>query len=94
VACLGPGEIFGEMSLYLDAPRSATVRSLEECQLLEVSRAALQPLLANDDALLEQLAGLVKARRAQLQRLEDEATPLQDNQLFERMRQLFSSLLG
>jgi CRP-like cAMP-binding protein len=94
VACLGPGEIFGEMSLYLDAPRSATVRSLEECQLLEVSRAALQPLLANDDALLEQLAGLVKARRAQLQRLEDEATPLQDNQLFDRMRQLFSSLLG
>ncbi|MCP9851212.1 mechanosensitive ion channel family protein [Cyanobium sp. Morenito 9A2] len=94
VARLEAGEIFGEMTLCLDAPRSATVRSLEECRLLEVSRAALQPLLANDTALLKQLAGLVNARRAQLQRLEDEATPLQDKQLFERMRELFSSLLG
>lgn len=94
VARLESGQIFGEMTLCLDAPRSATVRALGECLLLEVSRQALQPLLHADASLLEELAVLVGARRAELERLEKETAPLPDNQLFERMRQLFSSLLS
>jgi hypothetical protein len=94
IAVLGAGQIFGEMTLCLDAPRSATVRALGECLLLEVSRHALQPLLNADERLLEELALLMGARRAAQERLEKELTPLPDNQLFERMRQLFSSLLS
>lgn len=94
MAVLGAGQIFGEMTLCLDAPRSATVRALGECLLLEVSRHALQPLLNADERLLEELALLMGARRAAQERLEKELTPLPDNQLFERMRQLFSSLLS
>ena len=45
VAKLGEGAIFGEMSVFNNEPRSATVRAHQECVLLEVERDDLRPLL-------------------------------------------------
>jgi signal transduction histidine kinase len=45
LAVRGPGEFLGEMSLLEQAPRSASVRTLRESQLLVVSYAAFQTLL-------------------------------------------------
>lgn len=38
---LGPGEVFGELSLFEPAPRSATVMAVEPCRLLEFDTEAL-----------------------------------------------------
>jgi serine/threonine-protein kinase len=39
---MGPGEIFGELALLLDAPRSATVSALTDTTLLVIDRVELQ----------------------------------------------------
>lgn len=94
VAELGSGEVFGEMTLFLNAPRSATVRALEECRLLRVGRAAVSALLADDPALLERLASLVAARRAELEQLSQEEAHAQTTGLLQTMKRLFAALTG
>jgi CRP-like cAMP-binding protein len=34
----GPGSIIGEMAIVDNQPRSATIRSLENCRLLEITK--------------------------------------------------------
>ncbi|HET6346944.1 MAG TPA: cyclic nucleotide-binding domain-containing protein, partial [Myxococcota bacterium] len=41
LARLGAGSVFGEMALISDAPRTATVTAMEDCEALELKRAAL-----------------------------------------------------
>jgi signal transduction histidine kinase len=41
----GPGEFFGEMALIQDRPRAATVRTLQECTLLELTKEDFNALL-------------------------------------------------
>ena len=45
IAFLGPGDFFGEMALISEETRSATVRTLEDCQLLELDRRTLYETL-------------------------------------------------
>jgi CRP-like cAMP-binding protein len=84
--------VFGEMTLCLDAPRQATVRSLDETMLLEVERGDLAPLLVANPALLEQLEQLVSQRQQHLSDLNDGAAAAQRRSLRTVMRQLFSGL--
>jgi len=93
VTCLNPGDIFGEMSMLSGSLRSATVRALEECVLLEVSREQLGPLLKANPPLMDGLAHLVSKRRGELEGLERETVKIQENQLLKRMQQLFDSLI-
>lgn len=46
LALYRPGQFFGEMALLERAPRSASVRTLRESRLLEISQAAFQTLLS------------------------------------------------
>jgi len=92
VACLKPGDIFGEMSMLTDSNRSATVRALEECVLLEVSRPSLGPLLLENPPLMDRLAHLVSKRRGELEGMEREKVKHNENQLLKRMKQLFETL--
>jgi len=92
VAKLGEGAIFGEMSVFNNEPRSATVRAHQECVLLEVERDDLRPLLEGNPQLLERLARLISERRAHLSNLNQERTEAQGNQLLQQMRQMFSIL--
>lgn len=86
---LGVGEIFGEMTLFQGAPRSATVRALVESRVLRVDRAGVRQLLAVDPDLLDRFAALVSARRRELDSLDLEERERQATTLIETMRRLF-----
>ena len=48
LATLGPGSLFGEAALLTDAPRNATVRALEPCELLVLHRDDLLEVVGED----------------------------------------------
>jgi len=61
---LGRGEFFGEMGLLDDSPRSASVVTLEPCELLSISKTDFKRSLAeNFDLSLMVMRGLVKRLR-------------------------------
>ena len=94
VADLGPGEVFGEMTLFQGQPRSATVRALEDSRLLRVDRAGVRELLERDPDLLERFAQLVNSRRRELESLGHEERQREASNLLEAMRKLFFALGG
>ena len=64
LSMLGPGEFFGEMGLLDDSPRSASVVSVEPCDLLSISKTDFKRSLAeNFDLSLTVMRGLVKRLR-------------------------------
>ena len=66
VASLGHGDIVGEMSLMTGARRSANVTASSDVTAVEVTRAALEPILAGSPALVERFAEMLTARQAEL----------------------------
>jgi CRP/FNR family cyclic AMP-dependent transcriptional regulator len=60
----GPGEYFGEMALFDDAPRSASVITLEKTKLSTISRADFQDCVQRNPQLAMQIIrGLIKRLR-------------------------------
>jgi CRP-like cAMP-binding protein len=53
IAVLGPGHAFGEMSLLSGGPRTATIRAVEDTDLLEISKDDFEQLVANDPQLAD-----------------------------------------
>jgi small-conductance mechanosensitive channel/CRP-like cAMP-binding protein len=65
LATLGSGDYFGEMSLLTGAPRSATIRAVEETRLVILRKEALRPLLVADPTVLERLSKTLARRQAE-----------------------------
>jgi CRP/FNR family cyclic AMP-dependent transcriptional regulator len=64
LAILNPNDYFGEMGLLDDAPRSATVMSLEPCELLQLSKRDFKKCLEdNFELALAMMRGLVRRLR-------------------------------
>src|SRR6266704_2260142 len=64
LAILNQGEYFGEMGLIAQAPRSATVTTIEPCELLTITRADFTKCLqGNFDLTMNVIRGLVKRLR-------------------------------
>jgi CRP/FNR family cyclic AMP-dependent transcriptional regulator len=64
LSILGPGEFFGEMGLIDDEPRSATVMTIEPCELLSIAKRDIKKSLAeNFDMSMAVMRGLVKRLR-------------------------------
>jgi len=59
---MGPGEIFGEMSLFEDLPRSASVEALEETHTLELDQEVMFRCLQRSPALALRLLQSMSAR--------------------------------
>ena len=64
LSILGPGEFFGEMGLIDDEPRSASVVTIEPCELLFISKRDFKKcLLENSDMSMAVMRGLVRRLR-------------------------------
>jgi CRP-like cAMP-binding protein len=66
VTTLGPGDIFGEMSLMTGAPRTATVTTAGECELLAIGSGDFRQLLAASPDLAKRVHRLATERKTQL----------------------------
>ena len=62
VASISAGNFFGEGSLLADAPRSSTVRVIEDALILEVDRALIQRLVSRKPRVLTVLTRFLRAR--------------------------------
>ena len=64
LSILGPGEFFGEMGLIDDEPRSATVVTIEPCELLSIAKRDFKKSLAdNFEMTMAVMRGLVRRLR-------------------------------
>ena len=64
LSMLGPSEYFGEMGLIDDSPRSASVVTVEACELLVLSKRDFRKcLLENFEMAMTVMRGLVKRLR-------------------------------
>jgi CRP/FNR family transcriptional regulator, cyclic AMP receptor protein len=75
LAVLGPGEVFGEMSLIDEAPRSADARVHERCRLLVISKEAFDELLfIHKDLAYEVLWNCVRILSTRLRETNEKLT--------------------
>ena len=64
LAIMGPSEYFGEMGLLDDQPRSASVETLEACEMLRLSKSGFMTCLKdNPDLAMIIIRNLVKRLR-------------------------------
>ncbi|MCL2778492.1 MAG: cyclic nucleotide-binding domain-containing protein [Polyangiaceae bacterium] len=75
LAVLGEGEVFGEMSLLDDSPRSAGAVVHENCRLLVITKEAFDDLLfLHKDLAYEVLWSCVRMLNARLRETNDKLT--------------------
>jgi len=71
LAVLSSGEFFGEMSLIDDAPRSASVITLEPCEFMAVSKEAFKAMLVQSpEVTMAVMRGLVRRLREADKKIE------------------------
>jgi len=66
VATIKPGGFFGEMSLLTGDPRTATVRTTMDSELLEMTVEAFRRFVLANPAAVEAIGGAVATRRSEL----------------------------
>jgi small-conductance mechanosensitive channel len=95
IATLHAGEFFGEISLLLGTPRTASVRTLEDTILFVVDRNDLQNLLVNHPNLADQIAQKLSERQDSLRNLGllTGENDLQETPL-ERIRKQINAIFG
>ncbi|MEZ0371515.1 MAG: cyclic nucleotide-binding domain-containing protein, partial [Candidatus Sericytochromatia bacterium] len=64
---LAQGEVFGEMAVLDQVPRTATIKSEGYCQLYEIESTALAELFGREPRLQQRLAELAGRRRPELE---------------------------
>ena len=75
LAVLGPGEVFGEMSLLDESPRSADARVHERCRLLALPKDAFEDLLfLHKDLAYEVLWSVIRMLTGRLRETNDKLT--------------------
>ncbi len=73
VGGLRPGDCFGEMSLLTGERRTATIRAEGDCEVLEISKAAMGQVLRESPECLNHLSALLAKRRMETEGILKEA---------------------
>ncbi len=71
VARLGPGEVFGEMSLLTGEHRAASVYAVTDAETWRLNRDAFQSVLAARPEVVRPIAALLAERRVRLQAVRE-----------------------
>lgn len=58
----GAGTIIGEMSIVDNNPRTATIKAIETCELLEISREDFNNRLENTDPVIQMITKVILSR--------------------------------
>jgi small-conductance mechanosensitive channel/CRP-like cAMP-binding protein len=90
LAVLEPGAYFGEMSLLTGDPRTATVRALGDCRVLEVTAEQFRRFVLDKPSMVDRIGMVVAERRAALAHARASAAsvsqPESANTLIQRVR--------
>ncbi len=62
LAQLGLGQIFGELALIFDEPRSASVMALEDCNLIVITRSTLEYKMSRSDPTVQSIVQMLTQR--------------------------------
>jgi CRP-like cAMP-binding protein len=94
VGSLSRGDFFGEMSLLTGEKRRATVRTIGEVRLLEISKAALEPVIRAHPSVAEGLTTSLERRlekilTSQQVRVEAAEAPTLHEAILRRVRNFF-----
>lgn len=90
---LGPGDIFGEMSLLIDMPRTANVEATSNCILIHITRQILlQKLEKSDPTIRAILSMMMKRVQSGNDSLANKRPTLED--LHENLVLLYEEVLG
>jgi len=81
---LRSGDCFGEMSLLTGEPRSATIRAESDCEVMEISKAAMAEILHDSPQYLTQLSELLAKRKLEGEGIVKDAAQPHDQETRER----------
>jgi small-conductance mechanosensitive channel len=76
VAVLKKGDFFGEMSLLTGEPRSATVRAIEDTEVIMIQKAIFSEILTANSGISEYLGQVLSERQQQLARQGGDSSDL------------------
>ena len=62
VGTRGPGTIIGEMAIVDQAPRTATVKAIHDCKMLEITRDDFGQRLQSADPVLQMITHVILTR--------------------------------
>jgi len=62
VGTRGPGTIIGEMAIVDEEPRVATIKAIQDCKLLEISRSDFNRRLENADPVIRAISQIILTR--------------------------------
>jgi small-conductance mechanosensitive channel/CRP-like cAMP-binding protein len=94
VARLGPGSVFGEMSLVTGERRSATVRALGPSELIMVAHPPFRYVLSQNPELAQRISDVLASRQAEIEQantaveIHDRVT--QSGLLLSKIKNFFS----
>lgn len=99
VAELGTGDIVGEMSLMTGARRTASVTAINEVEGLEITKVALESVLAHAPELFDRFCAMLEKRKAELAQIQADAKAwhilgMSAAEIAAEVRKFFGGILG
>jgi len=73
VAALGPGDFFGEMSLFTGEPRKATVTAVADTTCIVIGSHVFEGIFKNNPGMAERLSAVLARRTTELERSRADA---------------------